>query len=233
MPSYCIDEVAEHVIALLFSMARGIQHYDRAVHEGNWSLQTGRPVVRIRGRTLGILGLGQIGRALLSRARGLGLEVIAHDPFREDAAVVEAGAQPVSLLDLAQHADFVSVHTPLSKETAGLVSREFLAAMKSSAYLINAARGAIVDQDALLSALTAGRIAGAALDVFVPETLDADHPLLRERRLLATPHVAFYSEQSVADLARLAAENVATVLHGGRPDTVVNPEVYDRAGDRA
>ena len=131
----------------------------------------------------------------------------------------------MGLLELARRADFVSVHVPLVEGTRGLIGREFLATMKPTAYLFNAARGAIVDHVALAEALAAGEIAGAGIDVFEPERLPADHPLLAQDRLLATPHTAFYSEESMRDLARLAAENVAAVLAGRRPASIVNPQV--------
>ncbi len=217
VPAYCLDEVAEHVLAMILSLVRGLHRYDRAVRAGDWSLATGLPTRRVRGSTLGIVGFGRIGQALAQKARALGMEVIAHDPR-------DAGS--VALLELAARADFVSLHVPATPETNAMIGAEFLAAMKPTAYLVNAARGAIVDQDALAAALAGGEIQGAGLDVFVPERLAPDHPLLVSDRVLATPHTAFYSQESMAELARLAAENVAAVLDGGRPATVINPEVF-------
>lgn len=225
VPVYCTDEVAEHVLALLLAHVRGLVPYDRAVRQGDWSLATGLPIRRVAGRTLGIVGFGAIGRALARKARGLELEVIAHDP--DEVRVRAGGAEPVGLLELAGRADFVSVHVPLVAATRGLIGREFLSAMKPSAYLFNAARGAIVDHDALLWALRSGAIAGAGIDVFEPERLPADHPLLAEQQLLATPHTAFYSDESMRDLARLAAESVAAVLAGREPPSLVNPQILE------
>ena len=220
VPVYCTDEVAEHVLAMLLAHVRGLIPYDRAVRAGDWSLGTGLPTRRVAGSTLGIVGFGAIGRTLARKARGLDLRVIAHSG--DEARIRRAGAEPVGLLDLARRADFVSVHVPLLEATRGLIGREFLAAMKPSAYLFNAARGAIVDHAALAAALGAGEIAGAGVDVFEPERLPPDHLLLAQDRLLATPHTAFYSEESMRDLARLAAENVAAVLAGDRPASIVN-----------
>lgn len=225
VPVYCTDEVTEHVLAMLLAHVRGIVPYDRAVRRGDWSLATGLPTRRVAGRTLGIVGFGAIGQTLARKARGLDLAVVAHDA--DDARVRDGGAEPVGLLELAGRADFVSVHVPLVEATRGLIGREFLSAMKPSAYLFNAARGAIVDHDALLWALKAGEIAGAGIDVFEPERLPADHPLLAEERLLATPHTAFYSDESMRDLARLAAENVAAVLAGREPASLVNPQILE------
>lgn len=224
VPAYCLDEVAEHVLAMILSLVRGLHRYDRAVRAGDWSLATGLPIRRLRGTTLGVVGYGRIGRTLADRARAFGMEVVVHDP-RHPPRAGDAGPEALGLLELAARADFVSLHVPATAETVGMIGAEFLAAMRPTAYLINAARGAIVDQDALVAALQADEIAGAGLDVFVPERLPADHPLLRCDRVLATPHTAFYSEESIADLARLAAGNVAAVLDGRRPADVVNPEV--------
>jgi D-3-phosphoglycerate dehydrogenase len=227
VPAYCIDEVAEHALALIFCLVRGVHRYDRAVREGDWSLGTGRPIGRIAGATLGVVGFGKIGRAVAERAAGLGMHVLAHSPSLSGDQIRDGGAEPVELLDLARRSDFVTLHVPLSERTRHLVDAEFLGAMKPGAYLVNTARGAVVDQEALARALRDGSIAGAGLDVFEPERLERDHPLLAEDRLLATPHVAFYSEESVADLATLAARNVAAVLAGERPANTVNPDVYE------
>jgi D-3-phosphoglycerate dehydrogenase / 2-oxoglutarate reductase len=227
VPAYCLHEVAEHVLALILCMARGIHLYDRAVRRGHWALATGRPIPRIAGSTLGIVGFGRIGRALAAKAAGLGLHVVAHSPSTPQDHIRVAGAEPVELLELARRSDFVSLHVPLTERTRNLVGDAFLAAMKPTAYLVNAARGAVVDRVALQNALANQQIAGAALDVFVPEQLEPDDPLLAGERLLATPHVAFYSEESVAALATLAASNVAAVLAGKRPADIVNPEIYE------
>jgi D-3-phosphoglycerate dehydrogenase / 2-oxoglutarate reductase len=217
VPAYCVDEVAEHVFALLLCAARKVHLYDRAVREGDWSLARGAPIHRVAGRTLGIVGFGRIGSAVARKAEGLGLEVVVHDPAASD----------LGLHELAERADFVTIHAPLTAETEGMIGRDFLRRMKPTAVLVNAARGAIVDQDALLQALREHWIAGAALDVFVPERLPPGHPLLDQPNLIATPHVAFYSEESVHDLEVLAAENVASILSGRRPAALVNPEVLD------
>ncbi|HTW98977.1 MAG TPA: NAD(P)-dependent oxidoreductase, partial [Acidimicrobiales bacterium] len=139
------------------------------------------------------------------------------------------GAEPLELIELARRADFLSVHVPLTPVTLGLIGERVIASMKPTSFVVNTARGGVVDQVALLAALEEGRIAGAALDVFVPERLPADHPLLAQNGLIVTPHVAFYSEESVHDLEVLAAGNVAAILSGRRPASVVNPEVLELA----
>jgi D-3-phosphoglycerate dehydrogenase / 2-oxoglutarate reductase len=227
VPAYCLDEVAEHAMALLLACARGVARYHVAVHEGNWSLQSAMPLFRVRGQTLGILGFGKIGQTLAEKARGFAMRIVAHDPLMSADVVRRQGVEPVSLDELLAQADFLTIHTPLTSETRGLLNAERLRCMKPTAFVINTARGAIIDQDALLQALQGGWIAGAALDVFVPERMPADHPLLALPNVIATPHVAFYSQESVLELEIKAATNVAAILSGRRPDAIVNPEVLN------
>ena len=225
VPSYCQDEVTDHALAMIFAFARQLVTFDRGVRAGDWSLeQLAHPIRRIRGATLGIVGLGRIGLLLAGKAHALGFEVIAHD-LDATAAQDHREVELVSLEELARRADYVSLHVPLAEATQGLVDDSFLRAMKPSAFLINTARGGVVDQNALVGALRDGWIAGAALDVFTPERIPSDDPLLSFPNVIATPHVAYYSEESLIDLGRLAAENVATVLAGEKPAAVVNPEV--------
>lgn len=227
VPAYCVDEVAEHVLALILAHERGILRYDVAVRSGDWTPAPGLPIRRVAGKTLGIVGFGRIGQALAAKASGLGLRVIAADPTAADAELAALEVERVSLEELAASSDYVSIHAPLTDETRGLVDDAFLRSMKRSSFLVNAARGAIVDQPALVEALREGGIAGAGLDVFEPDRLPPDHALLAEQTLIATPHVAFYSEESILELETRAAENVAAILSGRRPASVVNPEVLD------
>ncbi|HEY8582828.1 MAG TPA: C-terminal binding protein [Capillimicrobium sp.] len=226
VPVYCVEEVAEHVLGMLLSLVRGLHRYDRAVREGDWSLAPGLPTRRVAGQTLGVIGFGAIGQHVARLAQGIGMSVIASG--RDDGPISRAGVEPVGIEELARRSDAVTLHVPLTEETRGLVDARFLSLMRPSAYLVNCARGAIVDHDALAQALADGAIAGAAMDVFEPERLPRDHPLLRSDRLLATPHTAYYSEESMTTLARLAAENVAAVLAGRRPAALVNPDVLTR-----
>lgn len=227
VPAYCVDEVAEHVLAFLFALERSVCAYGAAMREGDWSLARGLPMRRIAGRTLGIVGFGRIGRTLARKALGLDLRVVVHSPSLSPERAGELGVEVVGLDELAEASDYVSVHTPLTAETTGLVGRDFLARMRPTAYLVNAARGAVVDQEALVEALEERRLAGAGLDVFVPEQLPPGHPLLALPNVVATPHVAFFSEESVLELEVKAAENVAAVLEGRRPAHVVNPQVLE------
>ncbi len=225
VPAYCLDEVAEHVLALLLASARQVVRYHNAVHEGNWSLQTGMPLFRVRGRTLGIVGFGKIGQTLAQKARALGLRIVIYDAYVSDEVVRQHDVERLSLDDLLAQSDFISLHTPLTPETRGLLNAERLRKMKPTAYIVNTARGGIIDHTALTQALQEHWIAGAALDVFDPEPLPADHPLLALPNLITTPHTAFYSEESVVELETQAAQNVAAILSGRRPASVVNPDV--------
>jgi D-3-phosphoglycerate dehydrogenase len=227
VPAYCVDEVAEHALAFMLGLARKVYLYNAAVLEGNWSLDTGTPIHRFRGQTLGIIGFGHVGQSLASKVTGFGLRVIAHDPVVQGEILRRYNVEGVGLDELLERADFVSIHAPLIPQTRGMINRDRLNRMKSTAFLVNTARAGIIDQEALLTALTERWIAGAALDVFDPERLPADHPLLNLPNLLATPHVAFYSEESLQELAVKAAQNVARILSGRRPEALVNPEVLD------
>ena len=227
VPSYCVDEVAEHTIALLFALARRITRYNTAVRSGNWALATGMPIHRLVGKSLGIIGFGRIGRAVAERGRALGLRVMAFDPRAPDRAFTSRTVERSNLDDLLSEADIVSLHTPLTPETHYLIDSKRLGQMKPTAILINTSRGGVIDLEALERALKSGVIAGAGLDVFEPETLAQDHPILSFDSVIATPHVAFYSEESIGHLQRLAAENVAAVFDGRLPASIVNPDVLD------
>ena len=227
VPSYCLEEVSDHVMALLLACARKICHYNSRVRDGDWEVSSGKPLFRVRGQTLGIVGFGKIGRTLAPKAQAFSMRVLVYDPYIDTDTARAYQCEKTGLDTLLTEADFVSIHTPLTKDTRGMIDEGRLRQMKSTAFVINAARGAIIDQDALVKALEEDWIAGAALDVFVPERLPIDHPLIQLPNVIATPHVAFYSEESLRDLEVQAAENVAAVLSGQRPAAVVNPEVLD------
>jgi D-3-phosphoglycerate dehydrogenase len=229
VPVYCLDEVAEHVIALTLSLRRRTLAFDRAVRAGNWSLETGMPIHRLAGQTLGVLGYGRIGAAVASRGRALGMRVITHEPTLALGDVVD-GVEAVDRTTLARRSDVLTLHAPLVATTRRIIDATFLDQMKPTALLINAARGPLVDQNALAAALHAGRIAGAGLDVFDPERLSPDHPLLSAPNLVLTPHVAFYSEESVEELRYKAADAVATILEGRTPASVINEAELARNG---
>ncbi len=228
-PLYAVDEVSSHAIALLLAVARKLVGADRAVREGRWHIPPLRPVHRIAGSILGLLGFGNIARATARKGRALGLDVVAHDPYVDGAVFAGHGARRVTLEECLSLADFLSIHLPLTPQTQGLVGRAAIAQMKQTAILINTSRGSVVDEAALVEALQHGRLAGAGLDVFAQEPLPADHPLLRLPNVTVSGHVAFYSEESIAQMQREAAEQVVLACDGHVPAHLVNPEVLAAA----
>jgi D-3-phosphoglycerate dehydrogenase len=224
-PGFCTDEVADHTIMLLLALVRGLVPLTADIRAGGWDNRAGGLPWRLRGRTLGLVGLGAIGEAVAHRARALGLEVVA---YRRSAAPGPEGVRTVAALpELLAAADIVSLHLPLTPATRGLIGAAELALMKDGALLINTARGALVDTAALLRALDEGRLGGAGLDVTDPEPPPPGHPLRDHPGVIVTPHAAFYSAGSVAEVSTRAAGHVAQVLRGEVPDHVVNPEVLD------
>ena len=222
VPDYCVDEVSDHALALLLACARRIPALAGRVRSGRWDARDAAPMHRLRGQTLGLVGFGKIPRRLADKACALGLEVMAFDPYVAGEEMEARGVQKTSLHGLLARSDFVSVHAPLAPETRGMIAEAQLRAMKRSAYLINTARGPLVLESALLRALEEEWIAGAALDVLQHEPPAADHPLQRFANVILTPHVAFYSEESVQELQRKAAEEVVRALSGRPPRSPVN-----------
>ncbi len=217
VPDYCVDEVSDHALALVLACARKVPFLDRRVRAGRWEKQDAMPLHRLQGKILGLVGFGKIPRLLARKARVLGLESIAFDPYLEAQEMADAGARKVDLATLLAQADFVSVHAALTQQSRGMIGEAELRAMKSTAYLVNTARGPIVREAALARALREEWIAGAALDVLETEPPTEHHVLFALDNLILTPHVAFYSEESERELQRKAAEEVARVLSGQRP----------------
>jgi D-3-phosphoglycerate dehydrogenase len=222
IPDYCLIEVAEHALALLLALSRKVAYYHCEAKNGRYVLQAGPKLRRIEGQTLGIVGLGNIGRKLAAKALGIGLKVIATSRSRKNPL---PGVEYVSLDELLARSDYVSLHLPLSKENRHMIGAAQLAKMKPTAYLINTARGGLVDQAALAAALKDGKLAGAALDVQDPEPPELSQPPFNDPRVIVTPHAAFVSEESLENLRRRVAGQVAVRLTGGVPENVVNPSV--------
>jgi D-3-phosphoglycerate dehydrogenase / 2-oxoglutarate reductase len=229
VPAYCLEEVSDHAMALLLSAARKVTAFDRAIKSGSYNLQAGTPLYRLRGRTLGIVGFGKIGQVLARKAQAFGLNVIAFDV----RPLPDTGVPLVPFGELLARSDYVSIHVPLTEGTRGLFNADAFARMKLGAVLINTARGEIVDEPALLAALDAGPIGGAALDVLAQEPPDPANPLIRHPKVIVTPHAAFNSEESLVDLKATAAEQMAAVLTGRVPENIVNPEVLESPSLRA
>jgi D-3-phosphoglycerate dehydrogenase len=230
-PTYCIEEVAEHTIALALACARKVAVYDRLVRGGSWEVPPGKPMFRMAGRTLGLVGFGNIARQVALRAATFGLRILFADPFVPQGQFGMA-AQKVELPDLLRESDFVSLHPPLTPQTRQMIGDDAFSHMKPTAFLINCSRGPIVDTAALVRALDAKKIAGCALDTTDPEPLPDPHPLRGRENVILTPHVAWYSEQSLIGLQAGAPEEVRRVLTGQWPVNVVNRAVRgkNRAG---
>ena len=230
-PTYCIEEVAEHTLAMLLTCARKIAFYDRLVRGGEWAVPPGKPMFRIAGSTVGLIGFGNIARRVARSAASLDMRVLYSDPFVEEGQFDVPG-EKVEFEDLLRESDYLCVHAPLTPQTRGMVGTEAFSKMKSSAFIINCSRGPIVDTKALVHALDEGQIAGCALDTTDPEPLPMDHALQSRENVIINPHAAWYSEQAMAGLQRGAPSEVRRVLTGQWPVNLVNQAVKEnnRAG---
>ncbi|MDQ0468935.1 C-terminal binding protein [Labrys wisconsinensis] len=225
---YCTEEVADHAVALWMALARKLFQYDRATHEGIWRWQSGAPVHRLRGQTMGIVSFGKIGQAIGARARAFGVERIVYDPYLPDAAIAEHGAVKVGKDELLARADVIMMQVPMTAETRHFLgSREF-GLMKPGVIIVNTGRGPTIDNAALHAALLEGRVAGAGLDDPEEEPAKraswnpADNPLFSHPAVIVTPHAAYYSEQSIRLAREIAASEVRRVLTDERPLNPVN-----------
>jgi D-3-phosphoglycerate dehydrogenase len=224
VPDYCISDLAEHTMALLLTWWRRTAELDQQVRTEGWGRPL-KPVYRLEGKTLGILGMGRMGQAVAARARGFGLKLVGYDPYTPPAAFAAVAVEPVSLESLLRISDIVTIHALLSAETRGIICQQTLRQMKPTALIVNTARGGLIVTDDLVRALQEGWIAGAALDVTDPEPLPMGHPLRNLPRVLVTPHAAWYSEEAEPELRRRAARTIVEALRGERPASLLNPEV--------
>lgn len=219
---YCIDEVSTHTIAFLLMLNRHIQTQHNHVRSGHWAGTPGGAPSRLSEQTLGVVGLGNIGRAVVRKARGFGLRIIGYDPYLSGEQAAELGVEKVNWEDLLRQSDYLTLHCPLTEETRHLVGTEAFAMMKPTAYLINMARGPVVNQQALYEALTTGQLAGAALDVLEQEPPEPNDPLLQLDNVIVTPHTSSWSTESMLELRRGVVRNVVDALQGRQPRSVVN-----------
>jgi len=231
VPDYCIDEVSNHTMALLLALARKIPFANSRAHAGRWEMSAVVPIHRLRGKILGLVGFGRIPQLVAPKARAFGLRVVAYDPYVPQEITTAADVERVDLAELVKISDHVSIHTPLMPETQGLFNANVFCQMKPTAYLINTARGPIVDETALAHALDAGQLAGAALDVLSQEPPVAS-PLFGRDNVILTPHMSFYSVESLVELQTKAAEEVVRVLTGQAPRNPVNPEALKSGRQR-
>lgn len=226
VPDYGTEAVSDHAIGLAVSLARGIPLLDRSLRAGTYDVNLAKPLFGMRDRVFGVLGMGLIGTATARKAAGLGYKVIGYDSSTAPGDR-KNGIEAVSFEELIERSQVLSVHVPLTDETRGLIGAKELAAMREDVVVINTARGGIIDTDALVVALRDGTILGAGIDCHEQEPLPADHPITALDNVVLTPHAAWYTEQSYAELKRRTLEGVADVLAGRRPRNLVNPEVLE------
>lgn len=217
VPDYGISEVSDHTCAMILALGRKLMPLAGALKSGGWGYSSAVPLKRLSECTLGLVGFGRIPQMAAKKMRAFGMRVSAYDPFVSSETAAEQSVNLVSLDELLRTGDFISVHCPLTRDTFHLIGKEEIEKMKASAFLINTARGGIIDEKALITALKKKRIAGAGIDVFEEEPVHPGHPLLSMDNVIATPHSAWYSETAIRTLQRKAAEEVVNVLKGNKP----------------
>lgn len=218
VPDYCVEEMADSALALALALMRGVVELDRRVRDGHWDVNGAGPLRRVRGTRFGVVGFGRIGAAVAARALSLGFEVWASDPGVADATVAAAGVRPAPLGELLAACHVVSLHAPLLDATRGLIGAAEIAAMPPGALVVNTARAALCDTEAVLAALRDGRLGGVALDVLDVEPPTPEHPAPRAPNLIVTPHAAYASPQAEAELQRRVEAALHAVLDGRAPD---------------
>lgn len=230
-PTYCIEEVAEHTVAMLLTAARKIAFYDRQVRSEKWEVTPGKPMFRLAGSTVGLVGYGNIARRVAVALNGLGMKVLYSDPFVEQGQFDTPG-EKTEFNAMLKNSDYVCIHAPLMPQTKHMFSTEQFKLMNDHAILVNCSRGPIIDTDALVSALDNNEISSVALDTTDPEPLPNPHPLRDRENVIINPHAAWYSEEAMSKLQHGAPSEVARALRGKSPVNIVNKDVIgnNRAG---
>lgn len=225
VPDYGTEDVSDHAIALAMALTRAVPRLDRQIRAGTYDYAEGRPIHRTCEQVFGVMGLGLIGSATARKAKGIGFKVIGYDPLRQPGEITEHGVEVVTWAELLRRSDILSIHVPLTDQTHHLLGPESIARMKRGAKIVNTARGGIIETSALISAVTSGHLAGAALDVFEQEPVPSDSPVLDLPNIVVTPHISWYSEESYIELKSRTIQNVIDVLEGSSPRNIYNPEV--------
>jgi D-3-phosphoglycerate dehydrogenase len=228
VPDYCIDEVSDHAMALLLAAVRKIPMGTEQVHAGTWKMPNFVPIHRLRGSVLGLVGFGRIPQLVVPKAKAFGMRVVAFDPYVPPDAFQNLGVERVEFAELLKISDFVSIHSPLTPDTKGMFNADAFAQMKKGSYVVNTARGPVIDEAALAAAIDSGHIAGAALDVMTNEP-PVNSPLIGKPNVIITPHTSFYSEESLVELQTKAAQEVANVLTGKPARNPVNQVAAQKA----
>lgn len=226
--NYCIDEVSDHTIALVLACVRKVVMLNNAVKKGIWDFKISKPIFRLRNMKLGLVGFGNIARSVSRKAQAFGLSVLAYDPYISSSDMTQNNVKKVNFEDLLAEADIISLHLPLTKTTKYMFTEKEFKLMKNTAFIINTSRGPLIKEEDLYKALNEKWIAGAALDVTEKEPIDSNNNLLKLDNIIITPHVSFYSDESLKDLQRNAAKGVAQVLKGEIPSSIVNKEVLKK-----
>jgi len=222
VPDYCVDEVADQALSMILALIRKTVFFDQKVRSDQWDFRQGRPIHRIKGKTLGLIGSGRIGLEVAKRISAFGVRVITFDPY------LQKTPEEIELMDfdtVLKESDFISIHCPLNESTRHLLGEREFQKMQKKPLIINTSRGPIIDEMALIQALIKRQVSGAGLDVLEKEPPDPQNPLLRMENVIIAPHISFYSEESISELKRRTAENVSSVLLGKWPRSVVNQEV--------
>lgn len=226
LPNYCTDEVSNHAVTLLLSVARKLMLIIPRTKKAHWDYNFTKPIFNFKERKLGIIGLGRIGRCVVPKVKGLGMRVVAYDPYLDDDIFRLLGVERrYELEELLSDVDYLSIHAPLTPETYHMIDSKALSLMKEHGVVVNTARGGIIDERALIAAISEGRIAGAGLDVLEEEPPRADNPILALEQVIITPHIAWYSEESFHREMKDGMDEIIRVLSGHRPRFIVNPEV--------
>ncbi|RSL33964.1 C-terminal binding protein [Salibacterium salarium] len=224
---YCMDEVSDHALSLIMACTRKVTKLNNEVKAGNWDFKVGVPMYRLRGRTLGLVGFGKIPQTLALKAQALGLNIVTYDPFVNEETAKQLNTEIVDLNTLCERSDVISVHAPLVESTRGMISKQQFSRMKKEAFIVNTARGPVIDEEALVEALHDNEIAGAGLDVVEEEPISSDSELLKMDNVILNPHVAWYSQEAQVELKTKTAQNVADVLNGKYPTYLFNPAVKE------
>lgn len=222
IPDYGVDETSNHAISMIMALARKLPVITADVKRGNWGLECAKPLHRFAGSTLGLVGLGRIATAVAAKMAAFNLNIIAYDPYVSEDHAAQAGVRLVDFKTLYRSSDYISIHCPSTDENYHLINRDVLRQMKPTAYLINAARGSIVDEQALIWALEEGEIAGAGLDVLEKEPIDINSRLLQMDQVIVTSHFGGYSEEAIDTLQKKAALEAVNILSGNPPFHAVN-----------
>jgi D-3-phosphoglycerate dehydrogenase len=228
VPDFMTAEVADHAVALILALTRKLHRTSTSTRSGEWNWRKFRPINSLDGKTVGVIGFGNIGRQVAERMRSFNTRVIAHDPYIPREMMEKLGAKSTNLDELLKTSDIVSIHVPLTKETKQLIGEKELDLMKDSAILVNTSRGSVIDQEALIASLRNGKIAAAGLDVLAKEPPSSNDPVLGLENVIVTPHIGWYSEQSSSRLQENAALEAERILAGKPPKHPVNPQVLPK-----